>query len=83
MVTYFVQTGTLHIPNPVLKERNGRNKTFRALLNFHNQNRILLSGINSRIIRFKRISSGNGFHRQLTQTDILIIETVGFHSEKI
>lgn len=48
----FFQTGTLHVPNAVLKEGNGRHKPLRAFQNLHNQNRLLLDGFHAGKIRF-------------------------------
>ena len=64
VIPHFLQMGTLHIVNAVLKERDGRYKTFRALRNFYDQNRFLLHGIHSCEIRFKRIFSCYGVNRQ-------------------
>ena len=79
VIPYFLQPGTLHIPDAVLKERDGRYKTVCAPLNFYDQNRILLHGVHSREIRFKRMLSCDGVDRQRTEEGILKAQFVNFH----
>lgn len=79
VIPYSLQIGALHIPNAVLKERDGRYKTVCSPLNFYDQHRFFLYGVHACEIWFKSIHPRVSIHRQRTEECILKAQFIYFH----